>query len=843
MRFQVLLILLFSGVSTLAQNDYYFPSGATFDKRIQSPEQFLGRPVGEFHTRHDQIVSYMKYLAEASDHAVLQTIGYTAEKREQVWLFISKKETLNNLEEVRKSHLELADPSSSANITAEMPVITLLGYGVHGNEPSSSEAAMLTAYYLLASEDSETSRFLDNSLIIIDPCYNPDGRDRHTQWVNAHKAFPPIADPIDREHNEAWPGGRTNHYWFDLNRDWLPLTHVESRNRIEWYQQWLPNVATDFHEMGTNSTYFFEPTEPYGSENPVVPRSNYQGLNELFANYYQQSLDEIGSLYFTGEVFDNSYPGYGSTYPDIHGGLGLVFEQASSRGHIQRSSTLDVTFPFTIRNHTRTSIATVRAASENRRTLLQHQKEFYESALEEAAKSSVKGYVFTAADKHLSTRFVDLLLQHDIDTYLMSESAEVGGQEYPAGSSYFVPTEQPQYRMVRSMFEKVTDFHDSVFYDASTWTMALAYGLQYSEVANQKVKSGEKLNDSSGLVERKTFTESRYAYLIEWNQYPAARALNLLLRRGINVKTAFKPFQIEKDQRSFGYGTLMISVQDQLMGSSELFEAVQAISDKLNLEVVSVSTGRTLAGIDLGSNSFRTVSLPKVLLVVGEGVSSYEAGELWFLSEKELELPITKVDILDFGRVRLSDYTHLVLVSGSYQYLTSHVPKIERWISDGGVVWSQRSAVSWMISNSLVNEQLDTTQVGSEEGRVDYDQWGELRGSKQIGGSIYQTDVDISHPLAFGYRKRTVPVYRNHRIFLLPSGSSTANVIQYTSEPHLAGYIHRDNLEKLSGTTSMIATRMGRGGVVLMTDNVSFRGYWFGTNRFFFNTLFFGNLY
>ncbi|RMG80139.1 MAG: zinc carboxypeptidase, partial [Bacteroidetes bacterium] len=348
-----------------AQNEYYFPEGLTFDASIPSPSDFLGYPIGAWHTRHDQMTAYFEQLAEVSELADFQVIGYSVEHRPQVILTITSPENRADLEAIRTRHLALAQNPDATAETENMPVVVLLGYNVHGNEPSSTEAAMLTAYYLLAARFEGRAETLRHAVIMIDPAYNPDGRDRHTNWVNMHKGNPPVADPLDREHNEVWPRGRTNHYWFDLNRDWLPLAQVESQNRMAFYQQWLPNVATDFHEMGTNSTYFFEPTKPFGSENPRVGRRNYDELNAAFAPYFQRALDDIGALYFSKEAFDNFYPGYGSTYPDMTGGLGLLFEQASSRGHVQASNTKDLTFAYTIRNQVRAGLATVRAAVDN----------------------------------------------------------------------------------------------------------------------------------------------------------------------------------------------------------------------------------------------------------------------------------------------------------------------------------------------------------------------------------------------------------------------------------------------------------------------------------------------
>ncbi|MFZ5999466.1 MAG: M14 family zinc carboxypeptidase, partial [Bacteroidota bacterium] len=532
--------LVFVCQLSFAQNNYFFPAGVTFDPAIPTPEQFLGYSIGDWHTRHDRIAEYFRELARVSPKAHFQIIGYTNERRPQVVLTITSPENYARIEEIRKEHLKLADPSQSVN-TSAMPVVVTHGYNVHGNEPSSSEAAMLTAYYLIAAQGDEATKTLKEAVIHVDPNYNPDGRDRHSNWANMHKGFPPVADPMDREHNEVWPGGRFNHYWFDLNRDWLPLAHVESRNRVEFFHQWLPNVCTDYHEMGTSATNFFEPTKPYGSENPVVPRSNYDVLNPLFAKYFAKAMDEIGSLYFSKENFDNSYPGYGSTYPDIHGGLGLVFEQASSRGHVQRSTTKDVTFAFTIRNHVRTSLATVRAAVDNRELLLKHQQEFFRTALDEGRKSAVKAYVFGDSKDQSKTRaFASLLLKHRIETFHLASDLSVGGKNYEKGKAFVVTSDQTQYRMVRSVFEKVTQFHDSVFYDASTWTMALAFGLPHEALnATVKFSKGDRVKAEDLVAKPAAVTKSKYAYLVEWNEYNAAKALHQLLASRIFVKTSF----------------------------------------------------------------------------------------------------------------------------------------------------------------------------------------------------------------------------------------------------------------------------------------------------------------
>ncbi|NNF35555.1 MAG: zinc carboxypeptidase, partial [Saprospiraceae bacterium] len=299
------------------QGNYYYEKYGPFDNSIPTPADFLGYNIGDYHTRHDRIVSYLEKLSEVSDRASIIDYGKSHELRRLVILQISDPTHLNNLDGLQSKHNELTDPQMSIDITTyeDQPVFVNLGYNVHGNEPSSSEAAMLTAYVLVASNHPDIQKFRSGSVVFLDPTINPDGRDRHTQWANSHRSNILASDPLDSEHNEMWPRGRTNHYWFDLNRDWLLAVHPESQGKLNWYHQWYPNVVTDFHEMGTNSTYFFEPMKPIGSKDPIMPKDNYTTLNDLFAKQFSKDLDAIGSMYFTKEVFDGTYPGYGSSYP------------------------------------------------------------------------------------------------------------------------------------------------------------------------------------------------------------------------------------------------------------------------------------------------------------------------------------------------------------------------------------------------------------------------------------------------------------------------------------------------------------------------------------------------
>ncbi|MEJ0054592.1 MAG: hypothetical protein WDN75_02480 [Bacteroidota bacterium] len=581
----------------------------------------------------------------------------------------------------------------------------------------------------------------------------------------------------------------------------------------------------------------------------MIPRSNYDGLNGLFAKYFSKALDDIGSLYFTKEVFDNSYPGYGSTYPDIHGGLGLVFEQASSRGHLNKTTTKDLSFAFTIRNHVRTSLATVRAAVENRELMLKHQQDFFKTALEEGRKSAIKGYVFGDSKDGGRTRaFAELLLNHRIETYPLSADLTVGSNKYEKGKAFVVPTDQTQYRMVRSIFEKVTQFSDSVFYDASSWTMTLAYNMPNDGLtAAIKFSKGEKLKLSDLKPAPAAFAKSNYAYVIDWSDYNTPRLLYQLQSNGIFVKSAFKPFaaSVNGAKKNFGYGSLIIPVADQNVSADELYESVKASSVSTGVDAYSVSTGFSLEGIDLGSGNVKTVAVPKVVMLVGDGVIPMEAGATWYLLDSKLQMPVTKVNTGQFGQLKITDYNTLIMVSGNYSSLgETGITKIKTWIQQGGTLILYRNAISWAIQNKLVEEQLkkeDEPDKKKEVKRLDYVTAQDYNGARSIGGSMYMTNLDITHPLGFGYTRRDLPVYRNHTVFLEQGKNQFNTVAKYTASPLLSGYIHSSNLDKIKNSISLSVSPMGQGRAILFVDDPTFRGFWYGTNKLLFNALFFGS--
>ncbi|MDC3109593.1 M14 family zinc carboxypeptidase [Flavobacteriales bacterium] len=811
--------------------DYFLENFGPFNESIQSPEEFLGYEIGDQHTRHDLILAYFKYLSSVSERANLINYGKSYEGRTLTLLSISSEENLKNLEEIKTEHLKSTIPGSIKTINENLPVIINLGYGIHGNEPSGSEAALLTAYTLIASKNKKIDRLTNDSVVFIDPTLNPDGRDRHSQWANQYKSINLVADSNDVEHNESWPRGRTNHYWFDLNRDFLLAIHPEIRGKLNWFHEWYPNVVLDVHEMGTNSNYFFDPMKSSASVKPLIPQENVD-LYPIFAEYYVKYMDSIGSFYYSKESFDETYPGYGSTYSDLQGGLALLFEQASSRGHVQETNYGEMTFGFTIRNQFLNGIATVEAAVDNKILLRDYQKRFFESALEEFKNEKIKAYEFgDIHDKNRTKAFIDKLLIHKIKVYKNKDK-------------FIVPVNQLQSRMVKNFFETHDKYLDSVFYDASAWSVSNFYNMKHKAVRSIDVNKLTRVNDL--LVNNSKVSKSNYAYILDWDDYNTPGALNHLHKNGVISYSAYKPFSIKVNEddyvKSFNRGTVMVPVSKQKVDSEKLFQVVKSTQEKFNLPVFSTETGYSSAGIDLGSNFFRINKKVKVAMLIGDGVSSYESGEVWHLLDTRVHIPLTKIRLNQFNRASLDKYTTLVMVSGTYNQISDlGIKKIKDWVGRGNTLITIGSASSWAIKKEIVNESLVETKNDTIFARKRYIDAREYSGRERIGGSILKVDLDLTHPLAFGYRDQSIPVYKNNNVFLNKSKSHYSSVAIYSKNPHIDGYVSKKNMENnLKGAASLIVSDSGFGRVVLFADNPNFRGTWYGTNKLFLNAIFFG---
>ncbi|MFT4973402.1 MAG: hypothetical protein ACI97N_000418 [Cognaticolwellia sp.] len=824
--------------------NYYLPQGITYDESIPTPEEFLGFQIGEWHLTHDQLVFYLKALAAASDRITLEEYARSYEDKPLILLTITSPKNHQNIDAIKAEHAKIANPNESKKLDiSKMPTVLYQGYTIHGNEPSGSNAAPLYAYYLAAGEGAEFEEMLENVVVLLDPCYNPDGMHRFSTWVNSHKSLSVnrSTDDKGREYNEAWPQGRTNHYWFDLNRDWLPLQHPESQGRVKKFHEWKPNILTDHHEMGGHSTFFFQPGIPSRTF-PLTPQMN-QDLTAEIGNYHAKSLNGIGSMYYSKESFDDFYIGKGSTYPDVNGCVGILFEQGSSRGHLKMTKNGVLSFPFTIRNQLTTSISTFQAGYEMREKLLTFQRGFYENALKEAEKDKTKAYVFgDEFDAARVAHFVELLQRHQIEVYRLEEDIKYKGKEFKKEWSFVVPANQPQYRVIKGIFMTITEFNDNLFYDVSTWTMPLAFNIDCGHL-KKKPSLGEVVKGDVFPKGKVIGQKSDYAYLFRWDGYYSPRALNEILEAGIIAKVAAKEFSIETADglQQFSYGTILIPTQIQKMSSAEIFELLSKIAKRDGIDIYAVNTGLTPMGMDLGSRNMKDVKTPKALMVVGDGASVYDAGEVWHLMDKRYDMPITLVQKSDFKQVNLADYNTLILVSGSYGGLPTE--SIRTWVRNGNTIIGFKSAINWLKSSGLLQANTKV-KVKEKDPKVtlerNYENISSINGAEVIGGAIFESEIDLTHPLAYGYHNVNIPIFRRGTQFILPSSNEIATPLRYTEDALLSGYISKANLKTLNSSASILVGGVGRGRVIGFVDNTNFRAFWYGTNKLFANAIFFG---
>ncbi|WP_224483702.1 M14 family zinc carboxypeptidase [Robertkochia aurantiaca] len=836
-----ILLLFLCGTSLLFGQqpvglDYYLPDDVTYNSEIPTPESIIGHEVGEWHVTHDKLVNYMKTLADASPRISITDRGSTFENRPLLLLTITSPKNHERLEEIRTNHLAIANADENIDVS-DQPIVVYQGFSIHGNEPSGSNAALALAYHLAAAEGSAIESLLDEVVILFDPSFNPDGLQRFAYWANIHKSQQLNPDGNDREYHEVWPGGRTNHYWFDMNRDWLPVQLPESRARISSFYQWIPNILTDHHEMGTNSTFFFQPGEPK-RVHPLTPGIN-QELTKAIGKFHAEALDDIGSLYYSEENYDDYYYGKGSTFPDVSGSIGILFEQGSSRGHIQESDNGILTFPFTIRNQFTTGLSTLKAAQALREDILNYQKEYYRQISEEGRKLKTKAYVFgDAKDAAKTYHLAEILKRHQIRFHQVQETISEEGETFEPGKSYIVPTNQRNYRLIEAMFEKRTTFEDSLFYDVSAWTFPLAFNLDYKGL-NSLNKAGDAVENLEMPIGSVT-AKSEYAYLFEWHEYYTPKALNRILNSGLRAKVGMTPFSLEGND--YDYGTIMVPVVGQDMDSDEIHALMQEVASDAHITIHGVSTGLT-RGIDLGSNDFEALKPQKVAILVGEGVRSYDAGEIWHLFDTRYGMKITQIDTRYLDRVDLSEYTTFIIPSFYNGAINESSKKnLEEWVNEGGNLIGYRDATEWLSRNGFIDLEFKKHEEPLTAKNIAFEDRRNFRGAQVTGGAIFEANIDRSHPVNFGYSDSDISLFRNTNIYIQPEEQSYNNPIRYTEDPLQSGYISEENLELLKGSVPFQTSRKGRGRVSVFTDNTNFRAFWYGTNKLMMNAIFFAEM-
>ena len=611
----------------------YLPADADLDLSIASPESQLGWEPGDWRIQHPALVRYMYTLAEQSERVSIKVTGYTYEQKPLLQLIISSPENQANIEALRQAHLQGAESGDPG-----APLVVWLGYSVHGDEASGANAVPIVAYYLAASRSEYVRDLLKNTIIILDPSLNPDGLDRFAAWSNANRSVNPSGDRNNRVNYQDWPGGRTNHYLFDLNRDWITQVHPESRARITEYHRWLPHVLTDHHETWHDG-FFFQPGAPT-RQHPLTTAENLE-MTRALAKYHADSFDSAGEMYFSEDDYDDFFYGKGSTYPDINGSIGILFEQPRVNGGVYDRDSGPLEFSEAIHNHVRSSLSTLKGAYELRDRLKQYQAGFFRAMRQRADKSGFQAWVIgDGGDSAKAQELMNLFKSHQVEFQTLAADLNADGQLFKPGHAWVIPVKQRQFGVAQAMLETRTEFGDKVFYDISSWNLPLAYDLPFAKLARLPATT-----QSSPAPVSNALDPNAVAWIISWQQMDAPVLLQDLLEAGATVRAATKPFSISNGSElmSFGAGSLVVlsGLQDK-----EKSAAIFSILKNAGVNVHSFDTQLTASGPGLGTSHFRKVPVVKPLLVVGQGTRAYDAGEAWF--ELDQRLGVAKV-ILDIS--------------------------------------------------------------------------------------------------------------------------------------------------------------------------------------------------
>ena len=789
--------------------------------QIQSPAEFLGYELGDSFTRHHKVVEYYQQLAAADpDRVVLEKYGETNEGRPLYLVFLGSKNSISNREQIRVNHLKTLVGESTEDYS-----IVWLSYNVHGNESVSTEASMKTAFELL----TEKSHFLDNTLVIIDPCINPDGRDRYVNWYNQTKNKRIQPDPNSAEHFEPWHSGRTNHYVFDLNRDWVWMTQVESKARLPLYQKWQPQIHVDFHEQGVNQPYYFAPAaEPL---HEVITDFQKQFQDEIGRNHAKY-FDANGWLYFTKERFDLLYPSYGDTYPTFHGAIGMTYEQGGSGRAglaIRNSEGNLLTLKDRIEHHFTTGISTVEMASKNGERLQREMANFVQEGLDDP-----KTYILSGNTDNLKA-LTQLLDKHQIN-YGQGKGSLVSGYDYQSQTqkrikadenSLIIPAGQTKNKLIQVLLEPRTKLSDSITYDITAWSLPFTYDVN-ALLSTKKVPYNSGYSVSSiAAIEKGAF-----AYVMNYSGFSSLKALAALLDRGMTVRTSYSDFKIAKNSFQAGSSILLAAENPNLENTLE------RISQEFEVSFKAVSTGFADQGKDFGSPSVTKTKAIKIALLKGNGISSYNFGEWWHFLENDLDYPVSVLDTEYLRHYDLDNYDVLIMPDGNYRGFNDNtLNSIEKWVSDGGKLIAQSEALSALSRQGNFNIKLKDTEQPSTDPLLPYE-LQEREGIKNyITGAVFKTKVDSTHPVAYGYDSNYYGLKLNSEAYeLLPSGNLASFAGDTTP---IAGFAGSNTLEPLSNSLFIGAENHGRGNVVYFTDNPVFRGFWFGAKRFVANALFF----
>ena len=812
--------------------------------QVQSPSEFLPN-YGKQITYYHQVESYFKQLTEKSTLIKHQKYGVTPEQRDLNVFFISTPENLANLEQIRNNNLAAIGLSKNGNQMIGDKLIVWLSFNVHGNEFAGTESAMTVAYELVNPNNAETKKWLENTIVILDPCINPDGYSRYGNWlreISGKKTHPGL---YDREHMEVWPGGRYNHNVFDLNRDWAWQTQPESQQRVALYNQWMPQVHTDVHEMGYESPYFFPPSaEPI---HEFIEKYQKDFHNVLGKNM-SQKFDAQNWMYNTSERFDLFYPSYGDTYPAYNGAVGMTLEQGGigAGRAVTMSNGNIVTIQDRLTHHATAVLTVVESASAQADVLLKGFRGFMNNS-RKTVKGNYKMYVMKNNQKLI--QLADLLKKNNIEFSYADATVKASGYNYSTKSDkgftiepndLIVKVDQPKAVFTQVLFEPNQKLNDSLSYDITAWALPLAYGVEGYAVKNSL---GFKTKATIELTE-KMVPQKVYAFHIPWNNRISAQVLSVLHQNDIKVRSAmnkaiFGDVTVEP-------GGLLVTKAD----NPKVADFEKTISDliKIKTDYNYINTGFSSNAKDVGSENFNLLKAPKVVLLSGKGVSSTEFGAAWFYMQETINYPVSVVEVNSFNRLKLMDYNTLILADGDYTFSEEQQNKIGDWIKNGGKVIAMNGALSlfdvkegyalspFANDDDKLSAEKAKDSVALKERFLDFHATERREISKSIPGAIIENVLNKTHPLSFGLGDKyfSLKTDSNHYSLL----KNAVNVAYVPKDYKSYGFIGSQVKKKLNNTVSFAVERKGDGTIVYMVDNPLFRGFWENGIVLFNNALF-----
>ncbi len=800
--------------------------------QLKSPDEFLGYGLGTRFTLHYKIVNYFNQTAAAMPQVMkLEKYGETIEGRELLLAIVSSAENMARLDEIRKNNLRLTGILRDKPADVNAPVIVWLSYNVHGNEASSSEVSMKTLYELLNPANTQTKEWLKNTVVIIDPCLNPDGRDRYVNWFTQMAGKNADANPNSREHSEPWPGGRVNHYNFDLNRDWAWQTQVETQGRIKKYNEWMPQIHCDYHEQWINSPYYFAPAaEPFHEVITPWQRQFQTTIGKNHAGYF----DANGWLYFTKEIFDLFYPAYGDTYPTYNGAIGMTYEQAGHSGGGLAVLTNDgdtLSLKDRIAHHFTTSMSTVEIASKNAGKLISEFKKYFDEANTNGI-GEYKTYVVTEANTAKRKALQNFFDANGIK-YGRTDASSIKGYNYYTGkeenfsaiNSLAVSSFQPKSSLVKVLFEPKSKLSDSATYDITAWSLPYVYGVQTYAV-REKLAVG---NYSDQNVSSRVST-SAYGYLVNYNSFADAKFVAALLNAKFRVRFAEKDFTY--NGKAFQKGTIIILKK----GNEDKLQQFADMALSCNATVTEVNSGLMETGFDFGSEKVHLVKRPNVVVLTGKGVNPNTAGEVWHLFEQQLNYPVSMINAEEIDGSTLKNTDVMILPDGNYKFLKDKdaASEIKMWVQQGGKLIAFENAAAqvakadWGIK--LKKDDDEDKKDDKKDGKEPYADIKFYENRERDGivnnspGAIYKVELDNSHPLAFGYGKNYFSLKLSGDIYEFMKSGWNVGVIK--KESQVAGFVGSKTRERIKDGTVIGVQSLGGGSIVFFADDPIFRNFW-----------------